>query len=314
MTATSPEPILEVRDLVVEYDGMRAVAGVSLDVSEGEIVGIVGESGCGKSTLARAVLQLTQPSSGSVAYRGADLTTMSAKELRKVRTELQLVFQDPVSSLHPRRTVRQLIAEPLAIWRRGTAAERDATVTERMLEVGLDPEVHGSRRPGELSGGQCQRVAIARALTSGAKVLICDEPISSLDVSLRATVLNLIEDLRATRRLSVVFIAHDLAVVRNVSDRVMVMYLGIVCESGPAAELFDAPLHPYTRALVASVPVADPNAAPSAPALLGDPPSPHDVPSGCRFRTRCSVAVDRCATEEPKLRRVGDREVACHLA
>ncbi len=312
---TESHALLEARDVVVEYGGgLRAVAGVDLDLARGEIVGIVGESGCGKSTLARSLLQLPTPTSGTVRYDGIELTTLSRGDLRRVRTDLQMVFQDPVTSLHPRRTVRELIGEPLVIWRRGNKPERAGVVEERMREVGLDPDVHGDRLPGELSGGQCQRVAIARALAAGAKVLICDEPISSLDVSLRATVLNLIEDLRTDRNLSVLFIAHDLAVVRNISDRVLVMYLGRVCESGPAAELFERPLHPYTQALIASVPVADPSLAPTAPALLGDPPSPHDVPTGCRFRTRCPLAKVICAEVEPQLRTIGGREVACHLA
>lgn len=317
MTASEAQPILQVRDVEVEYgDGLRAVAGVSLDVGEGEIVGIVGESGCGKSTLARAILQLPRPTRGTVTYAGTELTTLSPRQLRETRTDLQMVFQDPVTSLHPRRTVREVIAEPLVIWKRGTRAERERIVEERMREVGLDPEIHGDRRPAELSGGQCQRVAIARALAAGARVLVCDEPISSLDVSLRATVLNLLEDLRAQRNLSVLFIAHDLAVVRNISDRVMVMYLGRVCESGPAAQVFADPQHPYTRALIASVPTVDHtvDGAAEEPALLGDPPSPHHVPSGCRFRTRCPLAQDICAEVEPQLRTVAGSEVACHLA
>lgn len=315
MTEAEQQPILRVRDVEVEYgDGLRAVAGVSFDLGESEIVGVVGESGCGKSTLARAILQLPRPTRGTVSYRGTELTKLSPARLRETRTDLQMVFQDPVTSLHPSRTVRELIAEPLVIWRRGSRAERALVVEERMLEVGLDPEMHGDRRPAELSGGQCQRVAIARALAAGATVLVCDEPISSLDVSLRATVLNLIEDLREQRSLSVLFIAHDLAVVRNIADRVIVMYLGRVCESGPSTEVFAEPQHPYTRALIASVPTADPDAALTRPALIGDPPSPHDVPSGCRFRTRCPLAQDVCVEVEPELRTVAGREIACHFA
>lgn len=312
--ADGAAPILEVRDLVVNYGGLSAVAGVSFDLHAGEILGVVGESGCGKSSMGRALLQLPKPSAGTVHYAGRNLAELSAKELRAVRMELQMVFQDPVSSLHPRRTVRQLIAEPLDIWGCGTRENRQQVVEASMREVGLVPEVHGDRRPREMSGGQCQRVAIARALTAGANVLVCDEPISSLDVSLRATVLNLIEDLRASRDLAVLFIAHDLAVVRNIADRVMVMYLGRVCEIGPAEQVFDNPQHPYTRALIASVPEPRTEQEEPQALLLGDPPSPHAAPSGCRFRTRCPLAIDRCAQETPALHLVNGVEVACHLA
>ncbi|WP_166868141.1 ABC transporter ATP-binding protein [Salinibacterium sp. ZJ70] len=305
-------PLLRIEDLVVEYGSLRAVAGVSFDVARGETLGIVGESGCGKSSMGRAIVQMPPPTEGSVVFGGEDLTTMSSRELRRKRLDLQMVFQDPRSSLHPQRTVLDIVEEPLRIWRVGTRESRREVVEETLRAVGLDPEVHGPRRPGALSGGQCQRVAIARALVAGAKVLVCDEPISSLDVSLRATVLNLLEELKAQRDLTVIFIAHDLAVVRNVSDRIMVMYLGTVVEVAESAELFLSPRHPYTRALIASVPtVGEPAPAP----LAGDPPSPHDVPTGCRFRTRCPIAVDRCARETPRLRDVGDGHLAaCHFA
>lgn len=312
MTAPLDTPLLSVRDLVVDYGAMRAVAGVSFDLRQGETLGVVGESGCGKSSMGRALVQMPSPTGGTVEYDGEELTTMSSGRLRRRRLDLQMVFQDPRSSLHPRRTVAQIVDEPLRIWRIGTAASRRALVDETLVAVGLDPAVHRDRRPGALSGGQCQRVAIARALVAGAKVLVCDEPISSLDVSLRATVLNLLEDLKAERDLTIVFIAHDLAVVRNVSDRIMVMYLGTVVEVAESAELFADPRHPYTQALIASVPKVD--GAVATP-ILGDPPSPLDVPSGCRFRTRCPLAVDHCAVEAPALRDFGGgHTVACHLA
>ncbi len=311
-------PVLQVRDVQVRYGraGLLAVAGVDFDLAAGETLGVVGESGCGKSTLARAVMQMPAPTSGTVAYKGQELTRMRGQELRRIRLDLQMVFQDPIASLHPLRTVRQLVAEPLTVWRLSTGAARAAAVDEMLRSVGLDPEVHGDRRPGQLSGGQCQRVAIARALVAGARVLICDEPISSLDVSLRATVLNLLEELKERLGLSILFIAHDLAVVRNISDRVMVMYLGKVCEVGPSAEVFANPQHPYTRALIASVPVATPGVSAPAPAIIGDPPSPSDVPSGCRFRTRCPAARPLCAEVEPQLRPTtgGEHAVACHFA
>ncbi len=312
MTAPLDTPLLSVRDLVVDYGALRAVAGVSFDLRQGETLGVVGESGCGKSSMGRALVQMPSPTGGTVEYDGEELTTMSSGRLRRRRLDLQMVFQDPRSSLHPRRTVAQIVDEPLRIWRIGTAASRRALVDETLVAVGLDPAVHRDRRPGALSGGQCQRVAIARALVAGAKVLVCDEPISSLDVSLRATVLNLLEDLKAERDLTIVFIAHDLAVVRNVSDRIMVMYLGTVVEVAESAELFADPRHPYTQALIASVPKVD--GAVATP-ILGDPPSPLDVPSGCRFRTRCPLAVDHCAVEAPALRDFGGgHTVACHLA
>lgn len=305
-------PLLQARALTVDYGAMRAVAGVDLELHRGETLGVVGESGCGKSSMGRALVQMPPPTSGSVQYEGVDLVGMPARELRRRRLDIQMVFQDPRSSLHPRQTVRQIVEEPLRIWRRGGRADRRALVDETLASVGLDPELHGPRHPASLSGGQCQRVAIARALVAGAKVLVCDEPISSLDVSLRATVLNLLEDLRAARDLSLVFIAHDLAVVRNISDRIMVMYLGVVVEVAPSADLFAQPLHPYTRALIASVPSVEPSPEPQ---IIGEPPSPLNVPSGCRFNTRCPLATDICRSVKPELRELTPgHQVACHLA
>ncbi|MGL3150355.1 ABC transporter ATP-binding protein [Microbacterium sp. A82] len=315
---TVQEPRLVVNDMVVEYPTtagtVQAVSGVSFELGAGETVGVVGESGCGKSTMARAVLQLPRPNHGSVRFEGTELTTLPGGRLRALRPELQMVFQDPVSSLNPRRSVRQIVAEPLTIWGRGTKEERLEKVDEMLRAVGLEPDEFGERKPIELSGGQCQRVAIARALMAGAKLLVCDEPVSSLDVSLRATVLNLLEDLQERFDLSILFIAHDLAVVKNISDRVMVMYLGKIVEIGDADSLYADPAHPYTLALLNSIPDPDPDAPMLEAAITGDPPSPIDPPSGCRFRTRCPMAQEICAQVEPVLRDIGTtHEVACHF-
>lgn len=309
---------LSVKDLVVEYPTragtVYAVSNVSFELKAGETLGVVGESGCGKSTMARAVLQLPAPKSGSVQFEDTELTALGAEKMRRLRPELQMVFQDPVSSLNPRRTVRQIVAEPLTIWKRGTRAERLAKADEMLRAVGLNPDDYGDRKPAQLSGGQCQRVAIARALVAGARLLVCDEPVSSLDVSLRATVLNMIEDLQKQFDLSVLFIAHDLAVVKNISDRVMVMYLGKVVEIGDSESLYAHPAHPYTLALLQSIPEPDPEAPKPYASLGGDPPSPVNPPSGCRFRTRCPLAQEICATQEPPLRPVSaTQSVACHF-
>lgn len=312
------QTLLHVEDLVVEYDTpsgvVQAVSGVSFDLERGETLGVVGESGCGKSTMARAVLQLPAPKSGVVEFDGRELTELSSEQVRKLRPQFQMVFQDPVSSLNPRRTARQIVAEPLSIWGKGTRREREAQADQMLDAVGLDPAQFGGRRPSELSGGQCQRIAIARALVAGAKLLVCDEPVSSLDVSLRATVLNLLEELREEFGLSILFIAHDLAVVKNISDRVMIMYLGKVVEIAEADSLYAGPAHPYTQALLSSIPIPDPTVPLPQMSLKGDPPSPVSPPSGCRFRTRCALAEDVCATHEPVLREIAPRhQVACHF-
>lgn len=309
---------LVVDSMVVEYPTaagtVRAVSNVSFELAAGETLGVVGESGCGKSTMARAVLQMPSPKSGRVLFEDTDLTTLPADKMRRLRPELQMVFQDPVSSLNPRRTVREIVAEPLTIWKTGTRAERLQKVDEMLHAVGLDPQEYGGRKPTELSGGQCQRVAIARALVAGAKLLVCDEPVSSLDVSLRATVLNMLEDLQDQFDLSILFIAHDLAVVKNISDRVMVMYLGKVVEIADADTLYARPAHPYTVALLDSIPDPDPDAPAPKASLAGDPPSPVDPPSGCRFRTRCVWAQEICARVEPPLAEVqAGHRVACHF-
>lgn len=311
------KPPLQVQGLGVTYQTQkgptRAVEDVTFDVAYGETLGIVGESGCGKSSLARAILQLPRPSDGSVFFEGVDLTTLSGRRLQALRPKLQMVFQEPISSLNPRRTIRKSVGEPLRL-AGVTGDEARLRVDEMLSAVGLDPETHGSARPSQLSGGQCQRAAIARALLSGARILVCDEAVSALDVSLRATVLNVIMELQQKLGFAVLFIGHDLAVVKNVSDRVMVMYLGIVCEIAPSDALYESPLHPYTAALLEVVPVPDPHAPLPGRVLSGEIPSPRNPPSGCRFRTRCPRAQELCAEEVPALRELlPGRRVACHF-
>jgi peptide/nickel transport system ATP-binding protein len=316
------EALLRVEDLVVEFPVGRhmkvhAVSDISLDVLEGETLGLVGESGCGKSTTGRAIMQLPRPTSGKVEFGGRDLTQLPGEKLRQVRPELQLIFQDPISSLNPRRKVGDIVREPLEIWSRGDAKKRDAVVDEVLEAVGLDPSVSRGRRPHEFSGGQCQRICIARALVLDPKVIICDEPVSALDVSVQAQILNLLEDMKHRYGLTLIFIAHDLAVVKNVSDRVIVMYLGKLCEVSPPDALYAEPAHPYTAALLSAIPVPDPEASTRVDAAAsGELPSPLAPPSGCRFRTRCPRAEELCAQEEPQMRPIvgsKDHFVACHF-
>src|SRR5262245_25686756 len=315
----SDDVLLRVENLVVNFPGGRgrtvsAVADVSFDVAEGETLGLVGESGCGKSTAARAVMQLPAPTSGSVLFQGKDLTKVHGEKLRVQRPQLQIVFQDPISSLNPRRTVADIVGAPLRIWKRGAPAERQAKVDEALDAVGLDPAIARDKRPHEFSGGQCQRICIARALVLEPKMIICDEPVSALDVSVQAQVLNLLEDLKQRYGLTLIFIAHDLAVVKNVSDRVTVMYLGKICEVAPADDLYRAPAHPYTDVLLRSIPKPDPTDRPDITKIQGEIPSPVLPPSGCRFRTRCPRAAERCAAEEPTLREIdAGHFVACHF-
>ncbi len=318
MPPAADDVVLDVRDLVVEFRSGRqrvqAVSGVSFQVRRGETLGLVGESGCGKSTTGRTLVQVQSATSGSIDYQGQDLNTLSGRSLRQLRTKIQMIFQDPISSLNPRRRIKDIVAEPLAIWGKGTRQERMAKVREMLEAVGIDPDAAGDRRPGEFSGGQCQRISIARALMAEPDLLICDEPVSALDVSVQAQILNLLADLKARFQLTMVFIAHDLAVVKNVSDRVAVMYLGKLVEVAGSDDLYQAAAHPYTEALLASIPEPDPDHTSGHKALTGELPSPLNPPSGCRFRTRCPYAQERCASEEPLLRELAPgHQVACHF-
>jgi peptide/nickel transport system ATP-binding protein len=312
------EIILRVEDLTMEFPVggkkfVRAVSGISFDIERGETLAIVGESGCGKSTLGKAILQLPKPTSGSVNFQGEELTTLNKDALRDIRPAMQMIFQDPVSSLDPRLSVAKIVDEPLKIWDRGDEIWRSNKVDELLNAVGLDPALVRDRRSYEFSGGQCQRISIARSLALEPLLLICDEPVSALDVSVQAQILNLLQDMKERYGLTLIFISHDLAVVKAVSTRIMVMYLGKVCEISSPDELYSRPRHHYTHALVSSVPIPDPNVAARRTTLEGEPPSPMDPPSGCRFRTRCPGATDLCAQEEPQLHEVSaGHYVACH--
>ena len=310
--------LLRVEDLVVEFplnrkQKVHAVSGISFDLLEGETLGLVGESGCGKSTTGRAVMQLPAPTAGVVTLDGVRLNELDGGALRKVRRRLQMIFQDPISSLNPRRRVRDTVGEGLKIW--GASRDQVRVKVDELLDaVGLDPAAAGSRRPGEFSGGQCQRISIARALAMEPKLLICDEPVSALDVSVQAQIVNLLEDMKARYGLTMIFIAHDLAVVKNISDRVIVMYLGKICEVASSDDLFEHPQHHYTRLLLESIPAPDPSVARGRSTTASEIPSPIDPHSGCRFRTRCRAARDQCAEVEPELREVRPRHfVACHF-
>ncbi len=309
--------LLGVQDLVVEYPGragtVQAVSKVSFDVLPGETLGIVGESGCGKSTTGRAVLRLERLTAGRITFAGEPLEQAGERRMRTLRRDMQMIFQDPLGSLNPRRPVKDIVVEGLAL-AGAPADERAAVSADVLAQVGLSGDRFPGMLPRQLSGGQAQRVAIARALALHPRLLICDEPVSALDVSVQAQILNLIEDLKAQHDLTVVFIAHDLGVVRAVSDNVLVMYLGKVCEFADAEQLYDTPAHPYTRALLDSVPLTDPDRGFAGPALEGDVPSPLSPPRGCRFRTRCPLARERCAAEEPQIREVRPgRYAACHF-
>jgi peptide/nickel transport system ATP-binding protein len=310
--------LLRVENLVVEYRAaghtVHAVSDVSFDVARGETLGLVGESGCGKSTLGRAILQLPRQTAGRVVFEGIALGEQHAEAMRKLRRRLQIIFQDPIASLNPRRSVGDIVAEPLIIAGVKDAAERNAKVREALQAVGLDPELVAQRRPHEFSGGQCQRISIARTLVLEPHLVICDEPVSALDVSIRAQIINLLEEMKARYGLTLIFIAHDLAVVKVVSDRVAVMYLGKLCEIAGTEQLFRRPAHPYTRVLLAAIPKPDPDAPLADTVPVGEPPSPIAPPSGCRFRTRCPRSTDRCAQEEPVMRSIGEGHfIACHF-
>ena len=313
------ETLIRIEDLVVEFPApggrsVKAVSGISLDIKEGETLGLVGESGCGKTTTGRALIQLPPPTSGSVVFDGTDLTALSEQQMRRQRTDMQMIFQDPISSLNPRRRIGDVVAEPLKVWGPHDADQQVRMVDEMLEAVGMDPAIARSKRPHEFSGGQCQRISIARSLVLGPKVLICDEPVSALDMSIQAQILNLLEDLKADYQLTLVFIAHDLAVIKNVSDRVAVMYLGKLCEVGGADDLYADPAHPYTEILLGANPEPDPEAVLDLESVEGgDLPSPIDPPSGCRFRTRCPHATEKCENEEPQMREVSEgHHVACH--
>jgi peptide/nickel transport system ATP-binding protein len=310
-------PLLSVENLTVEYSvggrSLFAVSDVSLSVAKGETLGLVGESGCGKSTLGRAVLQLRRPTGGKVIFDGTELVALDAESMRLMRRRLQLIFQDPIASLNPRRCIGDIVAEPLIIIGVRDRAERDRRMREVLIAVGLDPDQAIGRLPHEFSGGQCQRISIARALILEPELVICDEPVSALDVSIRAQILNLLEEMKRRYGLTLLFIAHDLAVVKAVSDRIAVMYLGKLCEVALTEQLFAQPAHPYTALLLDAIPVPDPTVRPSANVPIGEPPSPLDPPSGCRFRTRCPRADAVCAENVPELREIRPGQfAACH--
>jgi oligopeptide transport system ATP-binding protein len=329
-------PLLAVSDLAVTFPvkpqklfdrqklEVRAVDGVSLRVARGRTLGLVGESGCGKSTTGRAILQFIEPARGSVKFDGLELTSLWRKrfgtrgwgeELRSLRRRMQMIFQDPYASLNPRMTVEDIIAEPLRTFRTGDSAQIKKRVIELLVRVGMDPR-YRARYPHEFSGGQRQRIGIARALALNPELVICDEPISALDVSIQAQILNLLIELQRELSLTYIFIAHDLAAVRQISEQIAVMYLGSIVEVGDRDRICDRPLHPYTRSLIQAVPIPDPRrerARVRLP-LRGEVPSPLAPPSGCHFHPRCPLAVERCTKERPILRRVDDRDVACHRA
>jgi oligopeptide transport system ATP-binding protein len=322
------QPLLEVHDLVMHFPvggGMfskpagvvRAIDGVSFSIRKGETLGLVGESGCGKTTTGRCILRLERPTGGRVVFEGIDMVTLDAAELRAVRRRVQVIFQDPYSSLNPRMTVGQILAEPLKV--HGIVPDRggrELRVRELLVQVGLAPQ-HAGRYPHQLSGGQRQRVGVARALATEPALIVCDEPVSALDVSIQAQIINLLEELQSRLGLTYLFIAHDLSVVRHISDRVAVMYLGKIVELADRKALYEEPLHPYTQALLSAVPIPDPKIEAKRKRMVvrGEVPSPLNPPSGCVFHPRCPIAVDRCSAEIPPLREIHPGHwAACHLA
>jgi oligopeptide transport system ATP-binding protein len=322
--AENGKPLLEATDLVKHFpvrrrkdERVHAVDGVSLSVQRGETLGVVGESGCGKSTLGRLLVRLHEPTAGRVTFDGKDITRLSRRELRPFRSEMQMIFQDPYASLNPRKRVVQIVGDPLRIHRRGSGAEIVRHVRELLDVVGLSPD-HVNRYPHEFSGGQRQRIGVARALALNPQLIVADEPVSALDVSIQAQVVNLLDDLQDEFQLTYVFIAHDLGVIRHVSDRIAVMYLGVIVEIAPADDLYERPIHPYTEALLSAIPSLEMDdegeqVTGKRIVLEGEVPSPIDPPSGCRFHTRCRYATEICRLERPPLAPFGGgRLAACH--
>ncbi|MFC3782901.1 ABC transporter ATP-binding protein [Bacillus chungangensis] len=314
---TSSTPLIQVKNLKKYFSvgghDLKAVDTLNLDIYPGETVGLVGESGCGKSTAGRTIIRLYEPTDGEVFYNGKNIFSYNDKEMTRMRRDIQMIFQDPYASLNPRMTVQELIGEPLAIHQIARGKKRRERIEELLKLVGLNPE-HISRFPHEFSGGQRQRIGIARALALNPKFIVCDEPISALDVSIQAQVVNLLKELQQEMGLTYLFIAHDLSMVKYISDRILVMYLGNMMELSESGQLYDNPLHPYTKALLSAVPIPDPNLQRERIVLQGDVPSPINPPSGCVFRTRCTHAMDICAKLKPEWIEVEKGHyTACHL-